>query len=448
MPRCADSIICRRFSLIVSPQLRQWLAIGSGIGIEFDGDDLLLTAVRVRFRRICLLGEHRILNYAARPAAEWGQEYAAFARRYELTHLAAYVLLPRETTTVRLLSLPPIKSREMEAAIRFQSESLHPHAEEDAAYAWARLEHSGDVLVAITRRETVEHLTTLFAEAGVQIASFTVSAAAIYSAVRLLGAPAHAEFAAVETGAGGIEIYGESQSRAVFSAFVDGPAFRMETFARSELRLPPAQEFVPLRSLLPVPEALDPLGFQSSRCYAAALCAALPWLAVQLNLLPKELRDTNSRLFFVPTAVLAGVLLICAVALAAENSWAQRQYLAQLNVQIAQLQPKAQRAQDLERRRQKAILQTQQIDAFRARSKADLDAINELTRLVAPPSYLSGLDMNRSNVQFYGVAPSATGLLNALDGSPKFKNSSFMTAISRNGEGEVFRVRADRQGTP
>ncbi|HWF45436.1 MAG TPA: PilN domain-containing protein [Bryobacteraceae bacterium] len=432
--------------------LRNWIRIGSGAGIEFDGADLLVTAVRVRFERVAIRGELRIVNYATRPAVDWGAEYAAFLKRLELHHLAAYVLLPRESATVRVLSLPPIKSSEMDAAVRYQTESLHPYAEDEAVYSWTRLDKPTEILVAITRRETVDHLTALFAEAGISIACFTVNAAALYSAVRFLKSPAEPEFAVIESAAEGMEVYGESRSRALFSAFVTGPVARMEILTRAELRLDPDCAFAPLRSLLPSvaggPDELDGAEYQSSRCYAAALCAAAPMLALRLNLLPKELRHNSSRLLFIPTVVLAALLVGCIVAMALESRWEQHEYSRKLKAQIDQIEPAAQRARLLEQRTRKAVAAAQQIDAFRLRSKADLDALDQLSKIVTPPGYLSSLELSRSNVQLAGEAPSAVGLLKALDASPLFRNSSFMQTIGRTKDGEAFRVKTDRQGTP
>lgn len=432
--------------------LRNWMRIGSGVGIEFDGADLLVTAVRVRFERVSVRGELRIANYSARPAAEWGAEYAAFLKKLDLNHLAAYVLLPREAATVRLLSLPPIKSSEMDAAVRYQTESLHPYAEDEAVFSWTKLEKPGDILVAITRKETIDHLAALLAEAGISVACFTVNAAVLYSAVRFLKAPADSEFAAIESVDNGMEIYGESHARAVFSAFVSGSVARMESFTRAELRLNPDHVFAPLRSLLPsvagTSDELSGSEYQSSRCYAAALCAAAPRLALRLNLLPKELRQNSSRLLFVPTAVLVALLGVCVVAMAAESRWEQRQYSRKLETQIRQLQPAAQQARLLEQRTRKAQAATQQIDSFRMRSKADLDAVDQLSRIVTPPGYLSSLDLSRANAMLAGEAPSAVGLLKALDASPLFRNSSFMQTIGRTKDGEAFRVKAERQGTP
>jgi hypothetical protein len=193
---------------------------------------------------------------------------------------------------------------------------------------------------------------------------------------------------------------------------------------------------------------VDGFEYQSSRSYAAALCAAAPLLALRLNLLPKDLRNSSSRLLFVPTVLLTVLLAGCMLALAVESRWEQREYSQKLAAQIRRLEPAAQQARLLDQRTRKDVANTQQIDSFRLRSKADLDVLDQLSRIVTPPGFLSSLDLSRSNAQLAGEAPSAVGLLKALDTSPLFRNSSFMQTIGRTKDGEGFRVKVDRQGTP
>ena len=97
-------------------------------------------------------------------------------------------------------------------------DGLHPYSEEDVVSSWTRLEHSSTVLVAIVRADTIQRYATLFAEAGIKIAGFTCSAAVIYSALRLFGDTPPAEILAYEAGESGVEIYGESPAKPVFSA--------------------------------------------------------------------------------------------------------------------------------------------------------------------------------------------------------------------------------------
>src|ERR1035438_8921825 len=79
------------------------------------------------------------------------------------------------------------------------------------------------VLVGIVRRTEVERYIALFTEAGILVSSFTFSAAAVHAAVRLNGAGHLSQgFVALSRSASGaVEVYGESQTRPVFSAEFD-----------------------------------------------------------------------------------------------------------------------------------------------------------------------------------------------------------------------------------
>jgi Tfp pilus assembly protein PilN len=437
---------------------RSWVTFGAGIGIECQGDDLLVTAVSVRFGRVTLLGEMRLREISGRPAADWGGEYESFLKGYDLTHLAAHVVLPGEEVTIRVLTLPPIGTKEMAAAVAFQIDSLHPYNETDeVSFAWSKLGRPGSALVAITRREVIQRYSTLFAEAGIKLASITVSAAAIYASLRLLSKASDSGFAALDQDETGFEFYGESESRALLSFYSQSGGPRMESYVCSELRLPTDQPVVPLRDLLPDPhrqgegDYIDIAGpsYASVRSYCAALTAACPLLTntlnQSLNLLPEELRESNSRLIYIPTLLLILGLLAAGVVYAVQSSWQRAAYLQTLNAQIAQLEPAAKRSQWLDKNMADAIARTRQVDAFRSRSKADLDVLNELSKILPPPIYLSSLEINRNEVTVMGEAESAAGLLKALDSSPLFKQSVFASGIGHQRAVDIFHIRAARQ---
>ena len=135
--------------------LRSLLAFGSGIGIEIGADTLEVIAARVRPSKIEVLGRLLIENYAARPAAEWGAEYARFLKSHGMGHLSATVLLPRREVIVRQIALPGVAGKDIESAIRFQMDTLHPYGEEDVVWGSSRLEF-GSVLVGIVRRQVVD----------------------------------------------------------------------------------------------------------------------------------------------------------------------------------------------------------------------------------------------------------------------------------------------------
>ena len=434
---------------------RSWITFGSGVGIDCLGDDLLVTALNVRFGKVTLLGERRLREISSRPAADWGAEYASFLKEFDLGHLAAHVVLPSETVTVRVLALPPIGRKELEAAVAFQIDSLHPYSESDeVSYAWSKLGRPGSVLVAIARRDVIQRQSTLFAEAGIALASITVAAAAIHASLRFLAKPVSAGFAALDEDEAGLEFYGESDSRALLSFHAASGGPRTESYVRSELRLPADQQVTPLRDLLPAPRrkgegsdltALTKPPYASVRSYCAALTAACPLLSHPLNLLPKELRESNSRLIYVPTALLVLGVLVAGVIYAVQSSWQRDAYLKTLNAEVAKLEPAARRSKALDKDMAAAVSRTRQVDAFRSRSKADLDVLNELSKILPPPIFLDSLEVRRDEVTVTGEAESAAGLLKSIDASPLFKQSAFVSGIAHQRAGDTFRIRALRK---
>ena len=67
---------------------RSLLAIGTGVGIQIQNQDLAVTVVRVRPSGAKVLGHLVISGFRGRPASEWGAEYAAFLRRAGAAELA------------------------------------------------------------------------------------------------------------------------------------------------------------------------------------------------------------------------------------------------------------------------------------------------------------------------------------------------------------------------
>src|SRR5260370_29179431 len=132
--------------------LRKWLAVGTGVGIEIGRDDLNVTVARVRPGGVRILGTLTIKGFRGQPAAEWGATYTSFLKKLRSGYLAATVMLPREDVVVRQVSLPGVADRDVPAALNFQIDSLHPFADEEAGHDLARIAKSPGILGGITRR--------------------------------------------------------------------------------------------------------------------------------------------------------------------------------------------------------------------------------------------------------------------------------------------------------
>src|ERR1017187_4137271 len=189
----------------ISKDWRKLLQFGSGVGIEIGATDLEVVAARVRPNGVRVLGRLAIADFSNRPAAEWGAEYARFLKPLGLSHVSATVLLPRRDVIVRHMALPGVSGKDVDGAIRFQLDSLHPYGEDEVSWGWSPLAY-GAVLVGITRSSTVQRYLDLFLAAGIKVVSFTFSAAAVHSAVRLNGNSLRDGFLALSPSAnGGVE---------------------------------------------------------------------------------------------------------------------------------------------------------------------------------------------------------------------------------------------------
>ena len=431
----------------ISKDWRKLLQFGSGVGIEIGATDLEVVAARVRPNGVRVLGRLEIADFATRPAAEWGGEYARFLKPLGLSHLSATVLLPRRDVIVRQLALPGVARKDVEGAIRFQLDSLHPYGEDEVSWGWSPLAY-GAVLIGIARRSTVERYLNLFLEAGIAVASFTFSAAALHSAIRLNGGSRHGFLTLSRTASGGVEVYGESQARPVFSAEFDLPPERAALLGLAELRLAPETAPLKLEDVLPSP-AVNPVEnnlSRNARPYATALAGACPWLAPAANMLLPAQRQASSRAVFIPTVVLAAILLLVAGALVVYSQYADRRYLAAIEAEIAKEAPLAKRADELDAQIRDARQRAQLLDQFRNQTRADLQALNELTRLIEPPAWITNATLARDTVRITGEAPQAAPLLKVLDSSPLLGNSAMESSgKTTNGAGETFQILTTRK---
>lgn len=427
---------------------KKWLAIGTGIGIEIAGENLSVTVVRVRPSGVRVLGELAIPRFDQQTASEWGATFSNFAKKLAVAHLSAAVLLPRDEVIVRQVALPGVSDKDLAAAIRFEIDSLNPYSEEDAVFDWARIGKSSSILVGITRRSVLERYITRFAEAGVKVASFTFSAPAIYSALRVFSTPPAEGFLVLEESGDELEVYGESPARPMFSARVDRSAASARTLAIAELRLAPGTEPEALHSKLPQPLEV-PSGYdlpRASLAYAAAVSSACRPHPLAVNLLPREQRQFTSRLRFVPAITLASLALLLFIAVIVYPRYADAQYLGMLRAEIRKLEPPARKAVELDRKIAITRNRAQTLDSFRARTREDLEAMSEATKLLTPPTWLTSLQLSRDSFAVSGEAEQAAALLKVLDGSHQFHGSAFSIPITRGQNGDLFTIRSARQG--
>jgi len=428
------------------PFWRKWTLFGSGLGVAITGRNLDVAVVRLRPSGASLLAATTISDFETRPAAEWGAEISRFLAAAKETHLAATIVLPREEVIVRLAPLPGVAEKDVTGAIELQIDTLHPWAGDEVAWSWTRVSASA-VLVGIVRRAVLTAWETLFSEAGVEVAAITFSAAAIYSALRLREAtPASILFymnSRSRDGSGArLEIYGESQSRPVYSAEFNTAPERALSIARAELRL---TADTAASSLC---DAVDAEGNTGTLAWTASLVSAVPFGTHLANLIPASRRASHSRIQYAIPMVLVVLLILATIGVLVVLPAIERsRTAAALTAEVRQLEPQANRAQSLERAIATARSRTAALGDFRSRTQADLDVLEELSRILPSNAWTNQVEVFPDRVTIAGEAAEAGPLLRLLDSSPRFQNSEFSISVVRTAQQtEQFRIRTQRRG--
>jgi len=164
-----------------------------------------------------------------------------------------------------------------------------------------------------------------------------------------------------------------------------------------------------------------------------------------VNLLPPEERRATSRMRYVPTLTLAGLALLMLGAVVAYPKYADRTYLGLLHQEIQKLDPQARKAAELDRQIALTRNRAQTLDNFRRHTKEDMDALNELTQMLAAPTWLNSMQLTRDSVTIAGETEQAAALIKLLDSSRQFRGSSFALPLQRSSGGELFSIRSSRR---
>jgi hypothetical protein len=429
-----------------APAWQRALAFGTGLGIAILDRNIEAAIVRARPSGATSAGTTTIADFRSRPAAEWGAELMRFVAAAGETRLAATVLLPRDEVIVRTLALPGVADKDAAGAIELQIDSLHPWGDTEVTWGWSRAGRD-NIVIGLTRKEVLDAWETLFAEAGIPVAAITFSAVVIHAALRIWNSAPAALLCVTTDARGRTAVYGESESRALFSAEFTGSAERAIALSRGELRIAQEVPARPLAALLPADKTGEPIPEPAVLAYAAAVAGSATLVTKFANLLPPERRASHDRLQYVIPGIL-GVLLLLAVAavFVIFPALEQRRYRADLERAARQIEPLVVRAQALEKKTNSDRAKIASLDEFRRRPQADLDVLNELTRLLPPPIWTNAVEIYPDYVIVSGEADQAAPLLKVLDSSPLFQNSEFALTPTRNDKVEQFRIKTLRRG--
>ena len=451
--------------------------LGSGLGIEIRGEDLRVVAVKSRTGGVTVLGSTTIERFSERPAPEWGRELAVFLRQTGMSHAAATVCLPRRDVIVRQIQLPPMPEKERPSAVRYQLDGLHPFAEDEIYWASATLgkavKQGGPtpIVVVIAERERVDSYANLFDEAGIPVSAFTVSAAALYAALRVRWDSPPRPILIAEIEGESMEIYGESEGRPLLSAEMNlrsiDPVRALE-LAAADLRLeagqsaalvitgdladepPPELRNLEWKSVAEIfPSPFGALSDFDSRRDLTALAATLenacPRLGWRANLLPEARRKSDSRWRYAPTAAVAAMLALLAAGFALRPVLQDSAYASALEQRIAQLEAVAAETEAAHDEAERVRRKLEILRGLSVRTQTDLRILSEVSEKLPPTAWLTSIEIDDSGARLVGEADAAAPLLETLNQSSVLDEAAFSASLRKIETGESFQIAAKRR---
>ena len=110
---------------------------------------------------------------------------------------------------------------------------------------------------------------------------------------------------------------------------------------------------------------------------------------------------------FLPTLVLAVILALLVAGMYGYKAWEERQYAARLMAEVQLLERQVAAGQRLDQEGERFLTRLDFLNAFRSRTSAALEALLALTRLLPDDTWVTQLDLSRTEISLAGEAARA-----------------------------------------
>jgi general secretion pathway protein L len=149
------------------------------------------------------------------------------------------------------------------------------------------------------------------------------------------------------------------------------------------------------------------------------------------NLLPHKYRPVRSRWPGTFNAALASIIVLLLAALAILPIWIDRSVAAALEQEVRKV---SKIAKEVEALRQEADKLQQEARFLQQKKRAEpvvSDMLEELSRVIPDNTWLNGLQYNDKKTVIQGQSPSASSLIELIEASPYFRNTSFVSPVTK-----------------
>lgn len=163
------------------------------------------------------------------------------------------------------------------------------------------------------------------------------------------------------------------------------------------------------------------------------------------NLLPEKYRSVGSHWPRTAGIALAGVVAVLLAALAALPIWSASSTAADLEERVRKVGKVAKEVEALRQETENLLHQASFLEEKKRKEPVLLDMLEELSRVIPDNTWLNGLQYKDRRIVMQGQSPSASSLIQMIEASPHFKNTSFVSPVTKDtGSGlERFQIASD-----
>jgi general secretion pathway protein L len=163
------------------------------------------------------------------------------------------------------------------------------------------------------------------------------------------------------------------------------------------------------------------------------------------NLLPEKYRPAKSPWPRIANIALAVIIVVLMGTLAMQPILSARSEAENLEEQVRKTGKTAKEVEDLRQQADNLLHQTRFLQNKKRTEPVLVDMLEELSRVIPDNTWLNGLQYKDRRIVVQGQSPSASSLIELIEASAHFKNTSFVSPVTKDsGSGlERFQIASD-----
>ncbi|MGX2039065.1 PilN domain-containing protein [Methylocaldum sp. MU1018] len=163
------------------------------------------------------------------------------------------------------------------------------------------------------------------------------------------------------------------------------------------------------------------------------------------NLLPEKYRPPRNPWPYRINSALTGTIVLLMIALSVIPVWANRSLALKLEQEVKKASKSAKEVESLRQQMEDLVHRTKFLQQRKRTEPAVVDMLKALTDVMPDQTWLNGLQYRDHRLVIQGQSPSASALIELIEASPFFQNTSFVSPVTKDTASglERFQIASD-----